>query len=121
MFAALFRRRTPSAARVVVEPFGWEFVAAPGQTLLQAALAHGLSWPSRCRVGSCATCRCTLLEGEVRELTDASYALSREQLARRTILACQSVPHGPVRVRLERARPTLAADASAQATRVDDP
>jgi ferredoxin len=115
MPGALFKRRTPQAARVVVEPFGWVFEAAPGQTLLQAALAQGLPWPSRCRVGSCATCRCVLLEGDVRELTDASYVLTREQLARRTILACQSQPRGPVRVHLERARPSLAADDTAAA------
>jgi ferredoxin len=47
---------------------------------LQAALAQGLPWPSRCRVGSCTTCRCRLLEGDVRALTDTSYVLSREQL-----------------------------------------
>ena len=94
MFGRLFGRREPRAATVRVEPFGWEFQVEPGQTLLQAALAHGLPWPSRCRVGSCTTCRCRLLDGEVRALTDTSYVLSKEQLAARVILACQSQPRG---------------------------
>ena len=119
---SLFGRREPQPAVVEVEPFGWRFEVAPGQTLLQAALAQGLPWPSRCRVGSCTTCRCQLLEGEVRALTDTSYVLSKEQLERRTILACQSQPRGPVRVHLERAKATLRPDAadSAAATVVPD-
>ena len=43
MLRDLFRRREPEAARVSVEPFGWEFDVAPGQTILQAALAQGLT------------------------------------------------------------------------------
>jgi 3-phenylpropionate/trans-cinnamate dioxygenase ferredoxin reductase subunit len=106
----LFKRRPPQPAMVSVEPFGWQFEVEPGQTILQAALAQGLPWPSRCRVGSCTTWRCRLLEGEVRALTDTSYVLSREQLAQRVVLACQSQPQGPVRVHLERAKATLAPD-----------
>jgi ferredoxin len=123
MLSKLFRRVPPAPARVEVEPFGWSFEVAPGQTILQAALAHGLPWPSRCRVGSCTTCRCRLLDGEVRALTDASYVLNREQLARRTILACQSQPRGVVRVHLERAKARLDRDATedAPAGTTDEP
>jgi ferredoxin len=107
-----FLKRKPAGpVTVTVEPFGWCVEVEPGQTILQAALAQGLPWPSRCRVGSCTTCRCRLLEGEVRELTDTSYVLSKEQLAARIVLACQSQPKGPVRVHLEKARATLPADA----------
>ena len=108
-------RRRPEVTTVTVEPFGWTFVVEPGQTLLQAALAQGLPWPSRCRVGSCTTCRCRLLEGHVKALTDTSYVLTREQLEARTILACQSQPRGPVRVHLERTKATLPASVAAQA------
>ena len=110
MLGKLLGRRAPEAATVHVEPFGWEFRVEPGQTLLQGALAHGLPWPSRCRVGSCTTCRCRLVAGEVRELTDSSYVLSKQQLADRVILACQSQPRGTVRVHIDRARSTLRPD-----------
>jgi ferredoxin len=119
MFGNLFNRRAPEPAAVAVEPFGWEFEAQPGQTILQAALAQGLPWPSRCRVGSCGTCRCRLLEGEVKALTDTSYVLTREQLDQHYILACQSQPRGRVRVHLERARATLRADAASEPTAAD--
>ena len=108
------KRKATGPATVAVEPFGWQFEVEPGQTILQAALAQGLPWPSRCRVGSCTTCRCRLLDGKVRELTDTSYVLSTKQLENRTILACQSQPQGPVRVHLERVRATLPADATGE-------
>ena len=111
MFGFL-KRRQPLPASVAVDPLDWELVVEPGQTILQAALAHGLPWPSRCRVGSCTTCRCRLLEGEVRELTDTSYVLSRRQLDERYILACQSQPLGRVRVQLDRVRSTLTDNAA---------
>jgi 3-phenylpropionate/trans-cinnamate dioxygenase ferredoxin reductase subunit len=113
MFGRLFGRREAAKATVEVEPFGWRFEVEPGQTVLQAALAQGLPWPSRCRVGSCTTCRCRLLDGEVRALTDTSYVLTREQLEQRVILACQSQPRGPIRVHLERAKATLRRDVDA--------
>ena len=108
------KRKATGPATVAVEPFGWQFEVEPGQTILQAALAQGLPWPSRCRVGSCTTCRCRLLDGKVRELTDTSYVLSTKQLENRTILACQSQPQGPVRVHLEHVRATLPADATGE-------
>lgn len=114
MLKGLFKRREPEPTRVSVEPFGWEFDVAPGQTILQAALAQGLPWPSRCRVGSCTTCRCRLIEGDVRALTDTSYVLTREQLDQRYVLACQSQPRGRVRVHLDRMKATLSANATEQ-------
>jgi ferredoxin len=112
----IFKRRQPEPASVAVEPLGWQFTAEPGQTILQAALAQGLAWPWRCRVGSCTTCRCRLLEGEVRALTDTSYVLSRRQLDERYVLACQSQPLGRIRVQLDRARSTLPVDGNGTAS-----
>jgi 3-phenylpropionate/trans-cinnamate dioxygenase ferredoxin reductase subunit len=105
------RPNPPGPATVTVEPLGWRIEVEQGQTLLQAALARGLPWPHRCRVGSCTTCRCRLLDGEVRELTDTAYVMTEQQLADRTILACQSQPHGALRVHLDPARVRLTSDA----------
>ena len=73
----------------------------PGETLLQAALRQGIDFPHSCRVGGCASCKCRLLDGQVRELTDASYILSDEDYRQRTILACQSVPLSDVRIAVD--------------------
>lgn len=60
-----------------------------GQTLLDAADAHGLEIPSLCRAGVCGTCRTKVLEGDVRcdggVLDDADRASGY-------VLACVASP-----------------------------
>ena len=53
---------------------------AAKETLLQAALREGIAFPHSCRVGGCASCKCRLVEGEVRELTESTYLLTDEEL-----------------------------------------
>lgn len=71
---------------------GAGLVAEPKETILKAALRNGVNFPYSCKVGGCATCKCLLIEGKVKEFTDASYILSAEDLDAGYILACQSVP-----------------------------
>lgn len=73
----------------------------PKETLLQAALRQGIDFPHSCRVGGCATCKCRLLEGKVRELTETGYILSDAELDQGYILACQSVPRTDVRIQVD--------------------
>jgi NAD(P)H-flavin reductase/ferredoxin len=75
----------------------------PGETLLQAGLRQGVDMPYSCRVGGCATCKCKLVEGKVRQLTETSYLLSDDELDNGMILACQSVPLSDVRIELAQA------------------
>jgi NAD(P)H-flavin reductase/ferredoxin len=77
---------------------GRSIEAGPRETLLQAALRHGIGFPSSRRRGSCGTCRCRVTEGRVKELTETSYLLSAQELAQGYVLACQSVPVGDVSV-----------------------
>ncbi len=74
------------------------FEVAAGSTVLKAALKAGLDWPNSCRVGSCGTCKCRLVGGEVKALNDFSYALSDDDLDAGMILACQSVPRSDIQV-----------------------
>ena len=54
--------------RVTVLPSGVTFEVASGQTILDAALAHGIDFPFRCRQGVCTSCVCRLKSGTVRYL-----------------------------------------------------
>src|SRR5690242_8003938 len=54
----------------------------PRETLLQAALRNGIDFPNSCRVGGCATCKCRLADGQVKELTETAYLLSDEEVER---------------------------------------
>jgi ferredoxin len=73
----------------------------PSETVLEAALRSGIDFPSSCRVGGCATCKCRLAAGEVKERTETGYLLSAEEIDAGYILACQSVPKTHVRIEVD--------------------
>lgn len=65
---------------------------AARETILNAALRNDINFPHSCKVGGCGSCKCRLLEGSVKEFTDKSYLLTREEMDQNYILACQSMP-----------------------------
>ena len=80
---------------------GQRIEVRPQETVLQAALRSGINFPNSCRVGGCATCKCRLAEGQVKERTETAYLLSSEELEQGFILACQSVPKTDVRIEVD--------------------
>ena len=77
---------------VRLEPSNKEIVLKAGENLLTVALAQGIKWPHKCRVGSCGTCKCKVLEGEVKPEIDFGNVLSPEQIKQGFVLACKSCP-----------------------------
>ena len=77
---------------VRLEPSNKEIVLKVGENLLTVALAQGIKWPHKCRVGSCGTCKCKVLEGEVKPEIDFGNVLSPEQIKQGFDLACKSSP-----------------------------
>ena len=75
------------------------FVAAPGETLLRAALAAGVRLPSSCRNGTCRTCIAQVVEGRI-EHTIEWPGLSREEKAEGGVLPCVAVALSPLVLRL---------------------
>ncbi|SDP23920.1 ferredoxin--NADP reductase [Pseudomonas jinjuensis] len=80
-----------SAARLTVELDGEvrEIDCEPGEVLLTAMRREGMKPPHSCLVGSCASCMCTLVSGDVELL--ANDALDAEELREGWTLACQAV------------------------------
>ncbi|HEX8615348.1 MAG TPA: 2Fe-2S iron-sulfur cluster-binding protein [Telluria sp.] len=75
---------------ITVEPGGWRFEAGAGISLLAAAEAAGVQLPSSCRNGTCRTCLCRALEGEVAYLIDWP-GLSADEKRAGDVLPCVAV------------------------------
>jgi ferredoxin len=76
--------------RVRVEPLCITFEAPPELTLLEAASFAGVHLPRLCRNGTCRTCICRVVSGEVR-FTIEWPGLSREEKAEGYVLTCVAV------------------------------
>ena len=79
----------------VIEPKGWKFEAREGQSLLAAAQLADLVLPSSCRNGTCRTCMCHLISGQVSYLIEWP-GLSTEEKADGYILPCVAYPQSDV-------------------------
>lgn len=77
---------------------GHEFRARPDETVLAAALRQGVMLPYSCKNGTCASCKCRLLDGEVRYPYNPPAALDADDLADGRILACQAVADGALEI-----------------------
>lgn len=78
-----------AAANLDHTDFG-QFLAQPGETLLQAAENRGFAWPFACRGGACANCAVAVLDGEIDMPVD--HILPSEMLARGIRLSCGGRP-----------------------------
>ncbi len=65
----------------------------PGTTILQTARQMGMSPPSSCEAGNCATCMARVVEGSV--VMHVNDALEDDELAEGWVLTCQAVPTSP--------------------------
>ncbi len=59
-------------------------------TILDAALEHGMDLPYACKGGMCCTCKAKLLEGEIE--MDVNWGLEHDEIEQGFILTCQSHP-----------------------------
>ena len=78
--------------RVRLEPAGKEFTIEDKETVLEAAMRHGIILPYSCRNGACATCKGRILSGSVDYGEYEAHALSDEERAAGMALFCQAVP-----------------------------
>lgn len=72
---------------LTVQPQGWTCDAVDELSLLEAALLEGIRIPNSCRNGSCRTCMCKMLVGEIKYQIDWP-GLSLEEKQEGWILPC---------------------------------
>lgn len=85
------------ATELHLVPLDRRLPVAPGQTLLEAALAQGLRLGSACRNGTCRACIARVEQGQVRHRVDWP-GLSAEERAEGWVLPCVALPLGDVRL-----------------------
>ncbi len=73
---------------LTIEPLGVELEIEEGQTILDAALRAGIYLPHACCHGLCATCKVTVLDGEVEHGEASSFALMDFERGEGRTLAC---------------------------------
>jgi len=85
----------PNGTRVTIEVDGRTDVAEhrAGTTILQTARQLGMSPPSSCESGSCATCMARVIEGGAS--MRVNNALTSDEVEEGWVLTCQAVPTTP--------------------------
>ncbi len=73
---------------LTIEPLGVELEIEDGQTILDAALRAGVYLPHACCHGLCATCKVTVLDGEIEHGDASSFALMDFERDEGKVLAC---------------------------------
>lgn len=91
------------------------FEAAPGESVLDAALRHEHRLPHECRFGGCATCRIKLVEGTV-SYDEFPPGLTPEEAEEGYALACQARPSSDLVISTARRLPPCSEPARHTAT-----
>lgn len=89
------------AYQLTIEPIGEVIDVEEGQTILEAALRHGIYIPHACCHGLCATCKVQVLEGEVDHGAASPFALMDFEREEGKTLACCATLESDVTIEAE--------------------
>ncbi|MCB1874407.1 MAG: CDP-6-deoxy-delta-3,4-glucoseen reductase [Chromatiales bacterium] len=92
------------SCKVHVDPSGHEFSVDTGESVLTAALRHGLIIPYGCRNGACGACKGNVLKGKVHYPSGKRSALSDEDEAAGLALFCQAEPLADLTIQVREIR-----------------
>ncbi|MEO6921600.1 MAG: 2Fe-2S iron-sulfur cluster-binding protein [Collimonas sp.] len=87
---------------VRIEPKNWDFEASGAIPVMEAARQSAINLPSSCRNGTCRTCMCRLLSGEIRYQI-AWPGLSSDEKKDGYILPCIAYPQSDLVIEEPRA------------------
>lgn len=82
--------------RITVEPLGREVSCEADQTILDACLRAGVWLPHSCTHGTCATCKCEVVDGDVDHGTASTFALMDFEREEGKTLPCTAFPRSDV-------------------------
>ncbi|GAA5233817.1 CDP-6-deoxy-delta-3,4-glucoseen reductase [Verticiella sediminum] len=84
--------------RITVLPSNHQFYAAPGESILDAALNAGVTLPYSCKNGACSSCKGRVVDGEFEQLPHQPGTLHPEDAAQGYALFCCAVPQSDLTV-----------------------
>ncbi len=84
--------------QITLTPSGRTFTCEQGETILTAALRHGINLNYGCRSGSCGTCAGQILKGEVYYETETLPALPDAQRIAGGALYCSAIPRAALHI-----------------------
>ena len=87
--------------KITLQPSGHEFKIKEGQSVLDAALEHGLSLPYGCRNGACGSCAGQIINGDVDYGDRNTSCLSDDDKAAGKILCCQAQATSDVEINIK--------------------
>ena len=87
-------------AQISIPAANISFDCPEDDTIMRAAVRHGLGFPYECNVGSCGNCKFELLEGEIEHLRQNPPGWSERDLQRKRYLGCQAKPLGDCKIKL---------------------
>ena len=76
--------------KIRVPASGHEFTAEENETILEAAIRHGVGLPYGCRNGACGKCAGEVISGETAYDTDALRAMAKKEFEAEKTLFCQA-------------------------------
>ena len=94
-----FKPKSEYIAKLI--PAATNITVPYGKTLLEAALDAGVDMPYRCTVGTCASCKCRLIQGSINTQMDLAYTLSKKEIQEGYILACQALLESDIIVNIK--------------------
>ena len=84
--------------RITIEPIGRIIMCREDQPILDAALRAGVWLPHSCTHGTCATCKCDLVDGEVEHGEASSFALMDFERTEGKLLTCCARPRSDLTI-----------------------
>lgn len=86
-------------SQIIVSPSQTQFSSQENETILSAAIRHGINLPHSCQSGVCGSCVATLVSGSVVQSGEYDdYVLNQDEIAAGKILLCCSQADGDVTV-----------------------
>jgi CDP-4-dehydro-6-deoxyglucose reductase len=88
--------------KIKVLPSQAEFVAETGESIVNASLNAGFSFPHGCKNGQCGGCKARLLDGEVAYVNEYQpQLLSRAEREQGLIIACMATPQSDLKLEID--------------------